>query len=299
MTFNQINYFLAVANSLNFTRAAASLFVTQSTLSRSIAALETELGVTLLERDFHNVRLTPAGELMYKEMKSTMDTINGIIRRVQALADIVNDRFVIGILEGQSVEAGVLFAIRNLSDKYPQLSVDIRRLYHCNLVDDIKAGTLDVAQTIISSASDLDEELDYVPIKMLNNFLMAQTDDPVWNLEKPGLAAVADRVLIAPENFHPGLEVVNRSILAAGITPTVKKGPDMETQALWLEAGMGVYIGNEDNVIFTSRTFRPLKAQILEELPQLTEVLIWNKNHCSALLKLFLEYIRSQSPEAG
>ena len=40
MTFNQINYFLNVAKHLSFTKAASSLFITQSTLSRSIASLE-------------------------------------------------------------------------------------------------------------------------------------------------------------------------------------------------------------------------------------------------------------------
>jgi len=69
MTFNQINYFLAVADQLNFTKAAASLFVTQSTLSRSIAALEEEIGTPLLYRDFHAVKLTPAGEILHIEMK--------------------------------------------------------------------------------------------------------------------------------------------------------------------------------------------------------------------------------------
>ena len=52
MTFNQINYFLNVAKHLSFTKAASSLFITQSTLSRSIASLEDELGVVLLKRDF-------------------------------------------------------------------------------------------------------------------------------------------------------------------------------------------------------------------------------------------------------
>ena len=60
MTFNQINYFLNVAKHLSFTKAASSLFITQSTLSRSIASLEDELGVVLLKRDFHNLSLTPA-----------------------------------------------------------------------------------------------------------------------------------------------------------------------------------------------------------------------------------------------
>lgn len=69
MTFNQINYFLTIAKHLNFTQAASELFVAQSTLSRSMAALEAEIGVKLLQRDFHNVTLTAAGELCTAKWK--------------------------------------------------------------------------------------------------------------------------------------------------------------------------------------------------------------------------------------
>ena len=47
MTFTQINYFIQVARCLNFTEAAARLYVTQPTLSRQITAIETELNMQL------------------------------------------------------------------------------------------------------------------------------------------------------------------------------------------------------------------------------------------------------------
>lgn len=87
MTFNQINYFLTIAKHLNFTQAASELFVAQSTLSRSMAVLEAEIGVKLLQRDFHNVTLTAAGELMYCEMEKIMAEIGIVVHRVQAVAN--------------------------------------------------------------------------------------------------------------------------------------------------------------------------------------------------------------------
>ena len=294
MTFNQVNYFLAVAKHLNFTRAATALFVTQSTLSRSILALEQELGVALLERDFHNVRLTPAGELMYKEMQSIMDSINGLLRRVQDLGDVQNDRFVIGILEGQSVESNVLFAIRSLSDKYPHLSVDIRRMHHKELLEDIRANKLDVAQTIFSADTVPGEHISYIPLKEIRSYLMARKDDAVWE-QKPTLASLDGRVLVVPENSHPGLDLVTRSIREAGMDVKLKPAGDMETQALWLEAGMGVYITNEENIIYSSRSFRPLDAVLLADVPPLSEVLIWNKSHTSAIQELFLTFVQSEA----
>lgn len=290
MTFNQINYFLAVANHLSFTRAAASLFVTQSTLSRSIAALETELGVELLERDFHNVKLTPAGELMFKEMKVIMDTINGVIQRVQALGGSANGKLVIGILEGQNVDPILLFAIKSLSDAYPEFSVDIRKMNHRQLLEELKANNLDIVESILDSNTHLDEDLDYVELKKVKNYLVAKSDDPIWDAE-PNLAAIDGRVLIAPGKTHPGMERAYQAISDAGITPKIKTATDMESHALWLEAGVGVSILNQSHIIYSSRTFRPISAVALPELPDVSVVLMWNKVHCTEMVEKFLNYI--------
>ena len=64
MDVRQLEYFVAVAEELNFTRAAARCHVVQSALSYQIARLERENGVLLFERTSRSVRLAPAGELL-------------------------------------------------------------------------------------------------------------------------------------------------------------------------------------------------------------------------------------------
>jgi DNA-binding transcriptional LysR family regulator len=62
MELRQIKYFIAVANQLSFSKAAETLYISQSTLSQQIRELENEVGVELLWRDRHSVRLTAAGK---------------------------------------------------------------------------------------------------------------------------------------------------------------------------------------------------------------------------------------------
>lgn len=69
MDLRQLRYFAAVADTLNFSRAAESLYVSQSALSQQIAELERELGVRLFLRDKRSVELTEAGENVLREAK--------------------------------------------------------------------------------------------------------------------------------------------------------------------------------------------------------------------------------------
>ena len=64
MEIRQLKYFAAVADTLNFSRAAETLFISQSALSKQVADLERELGMVLLQRDKRSVRLTPAGKVI-------------------------------------------------------------------------------------------------------------------------------------------------------------------------------------------------------------------------------------------
>ena len=64
LSLKQLHYFVALADELHFTKAAARCFVTQSTLSGGIRELEQQLDITLFERDKKHVMLTPAGQAL-------------------------------------------------------------------------------------------------------------------------------------------------------------------------------------------------------------------------------------------
>ena len=94
----QLRYFVAVAEELNFRRAAERLYITQPPLSRQIAALETALGVPLLERDTRAVRLTPAGEAAQREFGRLLQRFEQGIARVVAAQTQARRRLRIGVL---------------------------------------------------------------------------------------------------------------------------------------------------------------------------------------------------------
>lgn len=79
----QLEYFVAVADELNFTRAADRVFAAQSTVSAGVRSLERELGGALFERDRHRVRLTSLGRQMLDAARTTLEATE----RMRLLAD--------------------------------------------------------------------------------------------------------------------------------------------------------------------------------------------------------------------
>ena len=67
MDLRQLRYFVAVATTKNFTRAAEQMHIAQPPLSRQIQLLEEELGVLLIQRSSRPLRLTDAGRVFYEE----------------------------------------------------------------------------------------------------------------------------------------------------------------------------------------------------------------------------------------
>ena len=84
MELRHLRYFDALAEALNFTRAAQRLHVTQSTLSHQIRQLEDELGYPLFDRTTKKVTMTEAGEVLRSHMVPALQQID---RAVQALRD--------------------------------------------------------------------------------------------------------------------------------------------------------------------------------------------------------------------
>ncbi|MEV8314553.1 LysR family transcriptional regulator [Streptomyces sp. NPDC059900] len=86
MESRPLRYFLAVAEELNFARAAERLGISPPPLSRAIRRLETDLDVSLFERTTHSVALTPAGTVLLAEARIALDALRAAGRRAQRAA---------------------------------------------------------------------------------------------------------------------------------------------------------------------------------------------------------------------
>ncbi|MGN0309357.1 MAG: LysR family transcriptional regulator [Bacteroides sp.] len=97
MELRQLNYFVEVAETLNFSDAARSLCITQSTLSQQIKQLEQELGVQLLQRNSHSVSLTEAGSELLPYAHQTLHSAHLCFDRVHDLQQVLTGTLNIGV----------------------------------------------------------------------------------------------------------------------------------------------------------------------------------------------------------
>jgi DNA-binding transcriptional LysR family regulator len=137
-----VEYFVAVAEELHFSRAAERLRIAQPSLSQQIRRLEDQLGVTLLERTSRHVALTPAGETLLLEGKRTLAQAARAIETTRATAA---ERVAVGFY-GSAGSALLADVLREFSKRHPSVSVTVRELL-LGSIDDILAGKVDVAFT--------------------------------------------------------------------------------------------------------------------------------------------------------
>jgi DNA-binding transcriptional LysR family regulator len=142
----QLRYFVAVAEELHFSRAAARLHLAQSALSAQIRALEAEIGGPLLVRTTRRVTLTPAGEALFQDARSLLSAADGAIARARALARGEESSLVIGSL-GPAPGDLLSPLLSRFWARHPHVRVEIRAFDFNDTVAGLRNRRADLAFT--------------------------------------------------------------------------------------------------------------------------------------------------------
>ena len=140
LDLRKLRYFLAVAEELNFARAADRLHIVQPVLSRQIAALERELGVTLFDRSRRGTRLTDAGMSLVSEARAILASASAVQRRIRRAGQEATV-FTVAFMPGIVVTPVVI----SLEEKFPGLRVNVLRAEWNNQVEVVHDGRADVS----------------------------------------------------------------------------------------------------------------------------------------------------------
>jgi DNA-binding transcriptional LysR family regulator len=146
MDVRQLEYFVAVAEELSFTRAAARCHVVQSALSYQVARLEREHGLTLLERTSRSVRLTAAGELLLPHARAVLAELDATRSELAELAGVITGRLRLGMIGSTGQAAPVVErTLAAFHHRHPAVEIAIRDTGSRQMADQVRAGELDMA----------------------------------------------------------------------------------------------------------------------------------------------------------
>jgi DNA-binding transcriptional LysR family regulator len=200
MDVQQLRCFLAVAEELHFGRAAERLHLTPSPVSRSVKDLERELGVQLFVRRYHQVDLTPTGQLLVARVRSILEQVDGL-KAVAAEAAGPSQR-VIRIGGTYLSPPKVMDRFVALSEEtFPGRTVDVAMAPSSELIPDLERGPLDMALVHLPLER---PELDSLVVARYTFVLAMRADDPLAGSEGLSLADIGERTMtIGPPTPQP------------------------------------------------------------------------------------------------
>jgi DNA-binding transcriptional LysR family regulator len=144
MELRHLRYFLAVAEALNFTKAAALLRVAQPALSRRVQDLEDEIGVDLLKRSPRGVTLTAEGKLFLEKTRHILKLADEAVEQVRALARGEEGELHMGYAPAPTVEI-LPPALAAFQKAFPRVRVLLHDFSEQELIDGLRNGKLELA----------------------------------------------------------------------------------------------------------------------------------------------------------
>jgi DNA-binding transcriptional LysR family regulator len=295
MELRQLEYFVAVAEEANFTRAAERVRISQSGVSAQLRQLERELGAELIDRSTRKATLTPAGEAALGHARAVLAAASAVQESVGEVTGLIRGRLVVGMVIGCTV-VPLFEALAEFHRAHPGVEISLVEDNSEQLVEGIHAGAIDLA--LIGTAIATPPGL---------NALVVASERLVALLPKDHLLAKQDQVTLAEIAEHPivcmpkgtGIRTVfDQSCADLGIRPTIALQANAAAAITDLAArGLGVAILSESMAARFSDQLTALP--IADAATPALLALVWSGRTSPALSELVQHGRDAFRPPAG
>jgi DNA-binding transcriptional LysR family regulator len=144
MEFRQLEYFVAVAEEANFTRAAERVHISQSGVSAQIRKLERDLGATLIDRSGRTAGLTTAGEAALEHARAALASVDAVRHAVDDVKGLLRGRLVVGMVSAGTVP-GLFDALAAFHRAHPGVEIALVEDNSDRLIERVRTGAMDLA----------------------------------------------------------------------------------------------------------------------------------------------------------
>jgi len=144
MELRQLEYFVAVAEEANFTRAAERVHISQSGVSAQIRQLEHELGATLIDRSGRVATLTTAGKALLEHARAALASVDAGRQAVDDVSGLLRGRLVVGMVNGCVIPA-LFEALAAFHTAAPGVEIALYEDNSDRLIEHVRTGSTDLA----------------------------------------------------------------------------------------------------------------------------------------------------------
>jgi len=245
MELRHLRYFVAVAEELNFRRAAERIHISQPSLSAQIRQLEKEIGAQLLNRDTHQVSMTAAGEYFLESSRRLLNDSEDTINTAQRISSGEIGKLTVGFIDslGHDLVPRILHAFHQ---NFPEVELNLQQMDTTDQIRELSARALDVGFLGLG----LPEATPDLQLALIDEepLMAALPEGHLLLQDNPKSISVS---ALADENFYladrQSAPLYNPWILVlcqqAGFTPNVIKETGAHVVVLgYIAAGLGVTI---------------------------------------------------------
>lgn len=295
MDIQRLKLFCSVARHLNFSKAAEECHVVQTSMSRSIASLESELGFRLFDRNHHHVELTPAGAYFCIEATKIIQTYEFAKQYGNEIAKTSSNMLNIGF--GGYDREFARYYVSKFMERYPDCNIVLQEFYYDNILESLLSGTSDViftaqlrVQNIASVKSVLVSESNYV--------IAVGRGHPLSRFDEVTPKQLNNMTFVVFSNHNMTGE--QKSVLTSvfehyGIKPgRVTKTNSATALTTMLELGIGITFMSE-NIVLSNQNIKLVRLKY--DRPEVkTHVAAYKTPISRPILERFMTLVENESP---
>lgn len=288
MELRHLVYFKAVAEELNYRKAAERLFISQPGLSRQIKQLEELLGVRLFDRDKKHVELTTAGAFLKAEVDFVINHLESTKSQLKLIESGKVGELRIGFL-GSASNQVLPDLLRKLNSEQPLISTSLEELSNTIQVEMIQKDKLDLGFVRLATVPD---DLEMRPVLRDTFSVVMPQDHPIQKSDFRSLSQFKSEsfILFSSDYSSHYFEQIMSICRDSGFSPKIRhKSVHALTIFRLVENGLGVAI-----VPTSLQEGYDLKVRFMEipAIPQFTELsVIWKSANRNPALRNVLPLI--------
>ena len=289
----QYKIFNIVAKSQSFSKAANSLYMTQSAVSQAIKQLELSIDMTLFKRTAKGVELTEAGNILYKYTSSAMELLETGLLRLESLKTLNDGELKIGASDTISTHF-LLPRLEMFHRLYPNIKIKIINRVTNETIDLLKSSKIDIA---FGNLPINDENLEVIECMTVHDTFVAGNDYKDYKNKTFSREDISKLPLILLENKSNSRKYVDKIFLESGqvSTPSIELGAhELLLHLAKINLGVSCVVREFSEEYLKNNFVFELKQK--DPIPKRAIGYCYSKNlHLTPSMKEFMSFLNSNS----